>query len=148
MKRFHVHVHVEDLGRSIGFYTALFGTEPTVTKHDYAKWMLEDPRLNFAISSGTRKKGIGHLGFQVDRPDELAEIAARGRAAELAGVEEREANCCYARSNKNWFTDPQGVSWETFETLGDIETYGADRAEDATVVAGDQSACGTSGCCA
>ena len=148
MKRFHVHAHVEDLSQSIRFYSALFGVEPSVIKHDYAKWMLEDPRLNFAVSSGTRGKGIGHLGFQVDRPEELAGIAARGRAAELGGVEERQANCCYARSNKHWFTDPQGVVWETFETLGEIESFGVDRAGSTTATVAGESACGESGCCA
>jgi len=147
MKRFHVHVHVEDLSQSIRFYSALFGVEPSVIKHDYAKWMLEDPRLNFAVSSGTRDMGIGHLGFQVDRPEELAEISARGKAAELGGVEERQANCCYARSNKNWFTDPQGVVWETFETLGEIDSYGTSRAGSTTAAATGESACGESGCC-
>jgi len=148
MKRFHVHVHVDDLGQSIRFYSALFGAEPSVTQSDYAKWMLEDPRLNFAVSSGTHHKGIGHLGFQVDRPEELAEIAARGKAADLGGIEEREARCCYAKSNKNWFTDPQGVVWETFETIGKIESYGEDRAGSAKSAAAGESACGEAGCCA
>lgn len=143
MKRFHVHVHVDDLERSIRFYSALFGAEPAVTKPDYAKWMLDDPRLNFAVSTGTSTKGIGHLGLQVDGPDELAEIAARGQAAELGGVAERNARCCYANSDKHWFTDPQGVVWETFESYGTIGTYGEDReahTEQAT-------ACGGSSCC-
>jgi lactoylglutathione lyase len=105
--------------------------------------MLEDPRLNFAVSTGASASGIGHLGLQVERPEELEEIAARGRAAELGGVEEREARCCYAKSNKHWFTDPQGVVWETFESFGTIDTYGEDRAADTTQV----SACGNSGCC-
>jgi len=148
MKRFHVHVHVDDLRQSIRFYSALFGAEPSVTKSDYAKWMLEDPRLNFAMSSGTHHKGIGHLGFQVDRPEELAEIAARGKAAELGGVEEREARCCYAKSNKNWFTDPQGVVWETFESFGEIESYGEDRAGSTKSAVAGESACGEAGCCA
>lgn len=144
MKRFHVHVHVDDLGKSIRFYSTLFGVEPAVTKHDYAKWMLDDPQLNFAVSSGTSTRGIGHLGLQVEGPDELAEIAARGQAAELGGVEEREARCCYAKSNKHWFTDPQGVTWETFESFGAIDTYGEDRAPSAQ----ETSACGGSSCCA
>ncbi len=144
MKRFHVHVHVDDLSKSIHFYSTLFGAEPAVTKHDYAKWMLEDPRVNFAVSTGTHAKGVAHLGLQVDRPEELAEIAARGQAAELGGVEEREARCCYARSNKHWFTDPQGVVWETFESFGAIDTYGEDRATSTE----ESSACGGSSCCA
>ncbi len=144
MKRFHVHVHVEDLSNSIRFYATLFGAEPTVTKHDYAKWMLEDPRVNFAVSTGTHAKGVGHLGLQVDQPEELAEIAARGKAAELGGVEEREARCCYTKSNKHWFTDPQGVVWETFESFGAIDTYG----EDPAAGTEQASACGGSSCCA
>ncbi len=144
MKRFHVHVHVDDLSQSIRFYSTLFGTEPVVTKPDYAKWMLDDPRLNFAVSTGTMSRGIGHLGLQVDGPEELAEIAARGQAAELGGVEEREARCCYAKSNKHWFTDPQGVVWETFESFGTIDSYGEDRAARTE----ETSACGDSSCCA
>jgi lactoylglutathione lyase len=143
MKRFHVHVHVEDLQQSVRFYSALFDAEPAVTKPDYAKWMLEDPRLNFAISSGTARAGIGHLGLQVDSPEELAEIAARGRAAELGGVEESDARCCYAKSNKHWFTDPQGLVWETFESFGAIDVYGEDKALSSV----QESACGGTGCC-
>jgi hypothetical protein len=144
MKRFHVHVHVEDLEKSIRFYSTLFDAQPAVVKPDYVKWMLEDPRLNFALSSGGSTRGIGHLGLQVDRPEELAEIAARGRAAKLAGVEERDARCCYARSNKHWFTDPQGVVWETFESIGAIGSYGEDRDTQPE----QPSACGSSNCCA
>jgi hypothetical protein len=144
MKRFHVHVHVEDLEKSIRFYSTLFDAQPAVVKPDYAKWMLEDPRLNFALSSGRSTRGIGHLGLQVDRPEELAEIAARGRAAKLAGVEERDARCCYARSNKHWFTDPQGVVWETFESYGAIDTYGE---KDGVSQVEPESACGGSSCC-
>ena len=143
MKRFHVHVHVEDLEKTVRFYSALFGAEPAVLKSDYAKWMLEDPRLNFAVSCGASASGIAHLGLQVDRAEELAEIAERGRAAELGGAEEREARCCYAKSNKHWFTDPQGVVWETFESYGAIDTYG----EDAVASVEPMSACGGSSCC-
>jgi lactoylglutathione lyase len=144
MKRFHVHVHVDDLEKSIRFYSILFGAEPAVTKHDYAKWLLEDPRLNFAVSSGTSRSGIGHLGLQVERPEELVEIAARGRSAGLGGVEERDARCCYAKSNKHWFTDPQGVLWETFESFGTIDAH----EEDPVTQTEQVSACGGSGCCA
>lgn len=143
MKRFHVHVHVDDLDQSIRFYSTLFGVEPAVTRRDYAKWMLDDPRLNFALSTGASTSGIGHVGLQVDGPEELAEIAARGQAAELGGVAERDARCCYAKSNKHWFTDPQGVVWETFESLGAIDTYGEDRAAPIEAT----SACGGSSCC-
>lgn len=127
MKRFHVHVHVEDLTASIRFYSALFGTGPVVTKPDYAKWMLEDPRLNFALSTSGSLRGVGHLGLQVDAPEELEEIAARGRAAELGGVAQPQARCCYARADKHWFTDPQGVRWETFETFEALAEFGDNR---------------------
>jgi catechol 2,3-dioxygenase-like lactoylglutathione lyase family enzyme len=143
MKRFHVHVHVVDLEKTVRFYSALFGAEPAVLKPDYAKWMLEDPRLNFAVSRGASASGIGHLGLQVDRAEELVEIAARGQAAELGGAEELEARCCYAQSNKHWFTDPQGVVWETFESYGAIDTYG----EDGSAHVEPMSACGGSSCC-
>ena len=146
MKRFHVHIHVDDLDKSIRFYATLFGAQPQVIKRDYAKWMLEDPRLNFALSSGVAGRGIGHLGLQVDRPEELAEIAARGEAAGLDGVEERAARCCYAKSNKHWFTDPQGIAWETFESFGTLEDYGEDRAPVAQPA--EKSACDGSSCCA
>ena len=117
MKRFHVHVHVGDLTQSVEFYSTLFGEKPTITRPGYAKWMLEDPRLNFAISTAKAERGLSHLGIQVDTPEELAQIAARGTRARLTSRAEQEANCCYAISNKNWFADPQGVVWETFETL-------------------------------
>jgi lactoylglutathione lyase len=143
MKRFHVHVHVDDIEKSVRFYSTLFDAQPAVVKPDYAKWMLEDPRLNFAISSGVSNRGIGHLGFQFDTPEELAEIATRGRAAGLGGVEEREARCCYAKSNKHWFTDPQGVVWETFESYGTIDEYGEDRETDVE----ETTACSASSCC-
>jgi hypothetical protein len=143
MKHFHVHVHVDDLEESIRFYSTLFDARPAIVKRDYAKWMLEDPRLNFAISTGASHSGIGHLGLQVDKPEELVEIAARGEAARLGGIEERAARCCYAKSDKHWFTDPQGVVWETFESLGTIGEYGEDR--EAQV---ENSACSGSSCCA
>ncbi|HSC06731.1 MAG TPA: ArsI/CadI family heavy metal resistance metalloenzyme [Steroidobacteraceae bacterium] len=143
MKRFHVHVHVDDLEKNIRFYSTLFDARPAIVKPDYAKWMLEDPRLNFAISTGSSHAGIGHLGLQVDGPQELAEIEARGDAAELGGVAERAAHCCYAKSNKHWFTDPQGIAWETFESFGMIDEYGADREAEV-----ENSACSGSSCCA
>ena len=123
MKRFHVHMHVEDLAKSIGFYTQLFSAEPTRTEADYAKWMLEDPRVNFAISTRGSKPGLDHLGFQVDEADELAELKARARSADLALLDEGSTTCCYARSEKHWVTDPQGIAWEHFHTLGDIPVF-------------------------
>ena len=142
MKRFHVHVHVDDLEKNIRFYSTLFDARPAIVKPDYAKWMLEDPRLNFAISTGSSHAGIGHLGLQVNTAEELAEIEARGEAAELGGVAERAAHCCYAKSNKHWFTDPQGIAWETFESFGTIDEYGAYREPEV-----ENSACGGSSCC-
>lgn len=125
MKRMHVHVGVGDLDRSITFYSELFGARPTVTKPDYAKWMLEDPRVNFAISSGHQpKQGIAHLGLQVDDAEELAQVSARLQAAERPVLEERSTSCCYARSDKSWIADPDGVVWETFHTVGEATVYG------------------------
>ena len=126
MKRLHVHVNVEDLAESIGFYSTLFAAEPTVRKDDYAKWMLDDPSVNFAISDRRDKAGINHLGIQVDDDEELSELSERLSAAGRAVVEQKDAECCYARGNKAWVTDPQGVAWESFATTGEIEIFGAD----------------------
>ncbi len=126
MKRLHVHVNVEDLAESIGFYSTLFAAEPTVLKDDYAKWMLDDPRVNFAISDRKDKTGINHLGIQVDDDEELAELSERLASAGREVVEQKDAHCCYARGNKAWVTDPQGVAWESFATSGSIEIFGAD----------------------
>jgi catechol 2,3-dioxygenase-like lactoylglutathione lyase family enzyme len=124
MKRLHVHVGVTDLEKSISFYSELFAAAPTVRKDDYAKWMLEDPRVNFAISYRPDKGGVRHLGIQVENGDELAEIYARLRAADAPVLEEGATTCCYARSEKSWINDPQGVAWETFLTFGESTTYG------------------------
>lgn len=124
MKRLHVHVGVSDLDRSIRFYSTLFGAEPTVTKPDYAKWMLEDPRVNFAISAGPAQKGIEHLGIQVESGDELKEVYGRLKAADRPVLEEGATTCCYAKSEKSWIADPQGVVWETFLTNGEATVYG------------------------
>ena len=126
MKRFHVHVRVEDLESSRRFYSTLFGTEPTVVKPDYAKWMLDDPRVNFAITSGSTSPGLDHLGLQVESDEDLATIAARlGDAGESVAKQEN-ASCCYARGNKGWVSDPSGISWETFHTFGESTVYGSD----------------------
>lgn len=125
MKRLHVHVGVDDLSRSKTFYSALFGTEPTVVKPDYAKWMLDDPRVNFAISSeGHAAHGIEHLGIQVEDSDELAEVYGRLKTADRPVLEEGTTTCCYAKSEKSWITDPDGVVWETFLTNGGSTVYG------------------------
>ena len=134
MNRFHVHLNVADVPASIQFYNELFGAEPTVTKHDYAKWMLEDPRINFAISNTGRAPGIDHLGLQVDSDDELAALGQRLDAAGGTVVPEDAAICCYAKSDKLWTEDPQGTKWETFHTKGDATSY-----------YGGESACATSG---
>ena len=126
MKRFHVHVAVPDLGAGIRFYTTLFGAEPTVRKDDYAKWMLDEPRINFAISRRAGPTGVNHLGFQVDSDEELEALHANLEAADRAVVAERDAHCCYARSDKYWVTDPAGIAWESFHSLGSIPMFGAD----------------------
>jgi catechol 2,3-dioxygenase-like lactoylglutathione lyase family enzyme len=127
MKRFHVHVRVEDLEASVKFYGVLFGAEPSVRKADYAKWMLDEPKINFAISAGSAVSAIDHLGFEVEADSELEAIAARLRAAGAAVEEQRNAACCYARGNKGWVEDPSGILWETFHTLGESTVYGNDR---------------------
>lgn len=124
MKRFHVHVAVPDLGSSIRFYSTLFGAEPSVTKDDYAKWMLEDPRVNFAISQRGATLGVNHLGFQVDSGEELEALHGQLEAADRGVVAEVGANCCYAKSDKYWVTDPAGIAWESFHSLGSIPLFG------------------------
>jgi catechol 2,3-dioxygenase-like lactoylglutathione lyase family enzyme len=126
MKRFHVHVSVSDLDKSIRFYSRLFGAEPSRIEADYAKWMLDDPRINFAISTRHQPLGVNHLGFQVDSRDELGDMQAQLLAADAQMVQEKDQACCYARSDKYWVTDPTGIAWETFHTLGIIAVYGAD----------------------
>ena len=124
MKRLHVHVGVDDLDRSIRFYSTLFAAEPVMVKADYAKWMLDDPRVNFAISAGKHPtKGIQHLGVQAESADELSEVYGRLKAAERPVLEEGRTTCCYARSEKSWITDPDGVVWEAFYTDGEATTY-------------------------
>ena len=131
MKRLHVHVGVNDLDQSIRFYSTLFGSEPTVTKPDYAKWMLDDPRVNFAISAGNHaRKGIEHLGIQVESDDELGEVYGRLKSADRPVLEEGQTTCCYAKSEKSWITDPDGVVWEAFFTNGEATVYGDSPALD------------------
>ena len=134
MKRFHVHVAVDDLEANIRFYSSVFGTQPTVRKPDYAKWMMEDPRINFAISQRGAKPGVDHLGFQVDSDEELSALREQVANAEIAALDQPDATCCYARSDKYWITDPQGIAWETYHTLGEAEIYGAatKRSEEAS----------------
>jgi hypothetical protein len=128
MKRLHLHVSVKDLHTSIRFYRRLFVAEPTVTKPDYAKWMIEDPRVNFAISTDRQPVGINHLGFQVDTDEELRGMRAQLDSADAQMIEATEEPCCYAKSDKYWVTDPTGIAGETFHTLGSIPVYGKDTA--------------------
>jgi len=123
MKRFHVHVHVDDLAKSIAFYSKLFAAEPARVEPDYAKWMLDDPAVNFAISARGGALGIDHLGIQTDDPAELAAMKSRAEAADMALLDEGQTTCCYARSEKHWVTDPQGIAWEHFHTLADIPVF-------------------------
>jgi catechol 2,3-dioxygenase-like lactoylglutathione lyase family enzyme len=124
MTRLHVHVAVNDLDQSIRFYSAMFGAEPTVLKDDYAKWMVDEPRVNFAISSGADQVGIRHLGVQADSLDELGEVYGRMKAADRPVLEEGRTTCCYAKSEKSWIADPDGVVWEAFFTNGEATVYG------------------------
>lgn len=136
MKRLHVHLAVDDLDANIRFYSALFGIEPVIRKHDYAKWLVEDPRVNFAISSGGKKIGLDHVGIQAEDDSELTEIHQRFADTQSQVTAQSGAECCYARSDKYWTVDPQGTPWEAFHTLGDIRKFGRDRdrgkTEDAT----------------
>jgi catechol-2,3-dioxygenase len=133
MKRLHVHVSVDDVAASIRFYNTLFAAEPTVTKSDYAKWMLEDPRVNFAISKRGGASGIRHLGIQVEDRAELADVFSRLKRAEAPVLEEGATTCCYARSEKSWIEDPQGIQWETFLTTGESTVYGNDPVMEARI---------------
>jgi len=132
MKRLHVHVSVENLAESIRFYSALFARGPTVTKDDYAKWMLDDPRINFAISRRGHKVGLDHLGVQVESEAELTEMHTRLANAELPMEAQIGANCCYAKSDKYWTVDPQGIAWEAYHTLDSIPAFGESRPEENT----------------
>ena len=148
MKRFHVHVAVPDLQASIRFYSTLFGAEPSVVKDDYAKWMLEDPRVNFAISHRGGAAGINHLGFQVDEAPELEAIHARLQAADAGVLAEKNVACCYARSDKYWVTDPAGVAWESFQSLGTVPFFGEAEQVEPAVPASQVEQAGKGACCA
>jgi catechol-2,3-dioxygenase len=142
MKRFHVHLAVGDLAGSMRFYSALFGAAPTVVKEDYARWMLDDPRVNFAISARGGAPGVQHLGIQAEDEAELAEVFGRLAEAGRPVLEEANATCCYARSEKGWISDPQGVAWETFWTHGESTVYGTGSAIGRLAEATE------AGCCA
>ena len=142
MKRMHVHVAVQDLQHSIGFYSALFAAQPSVIKSDYAKWMLDDPRVNFAISARGRQAGLDHLGIQVQDKDELNEVYARLHKAGSDVIEQGQTTCCYAKSEKSWIEDPSGISWETFLTTGETTNYGDGGGEREARIAHTQTCCG------
>ena len=150
MKRFHVHVAVGNLEQSTRFYSAMFGMPPSVQKNDYAKWMLDDPRVNFAISERADSTGVNHLGFQAETEHELEEIHTRLQSADTAVTAEKGANCCYAKSDKYWVQDPSGIAWESFRSLDTIPFYGAQSHQGAAgaeeVNANTGSGCATS-CC-
>ncbi|HSD37530.1 MAG TPA: ArsI/CadI family heavy metal resistance metalloenzyme [Rhodocyclaceae bacterium] len=139
MKRLHIHVAVADLAESIDFYSALFAAEPSVSKPDYAKWMLDDPRMNFAISQRGATPGLDHLGIQVESADELAEMQARLDRLDTPQLAQIGTSCCYARSDKHWVTDPQGIAWESFHSLESVPMFGSEPAPETAK---------TSACCA
>jgi hypothetical protein len=142
MKRLHVHMAVENLPQSIGFYSALFAAQPAVVKTDYAKWMLDDPRVNFAISTRGRQPGLDHLGIQVESEGELHEVYSRLREAGGNILEQGQTACCYAKSEKSWIDDPSGIAWETFLTTGESTSYGDGSGEREPRVAYEkQGAC-------
>jgi catechol 2,3-dioxygenase-like lactoylglutathione lyase family enzyme len=143
MKRLHVHISVQDVPTSINFYRELFDAEPVVTKDDYAKWMLDDPRVNFAISQRSRPAGVDHLGIQVEDRDELAEVYERLKRAQGPVIEQGKTTCCYANSEKSWIADPQGVEWETFLTTSESTVYGTD-----VITPTETKACCAPTCCA
>ncbi|MFO1104973.1 MAG: ArsI/CadI family heavy metal resistance metalloenzyme [Amaricoccus sp.] len=146
MKRLHLHVSVDDLGRSIRFYSTLFGAAPDLVKDDYAKWMLEDPRVNFAISNRSAAIGLDHLGIQVESAEELAELAGRLKAAGEATRDRPASTCCYHRSDKAWVSDPSGLNWETFHTFGESRVYGEDTVPAAACCAPAEEP-GAAACC-
>jgi hypothetical protein len=142
MKRFHVHVAVHDLQQSIRFYSALFAAEPAVKKDDYAKWMLDDPRINFAISTRCSKAGVDHLGLQAENSAELEDLGTRLAQADVAVTAQKGVSCCYAKSDKYWTIDPQGIAWESFHSLDTVPTYGQDtRAAAVEVKSAVKAAC-------
>jgi hypothetical protein len=142
MKRMHVHVSVDNIDHAVGFYSALFAANPSVVKSDYAKWMLDDPRVNFAISSRGNNPGLDHLGIQVESDGELRDVAARLREAGQNIVEQGKTTCCYSKSEKSWVDDPAGISWETFRTTGESTNYGTSFERGARI-AHAQACCGS-----
>jgi catechol 2,3-dioxygenase-like lactoylglutathione lyase family enzyme len=148
MKRFHVHISVEDLEANVRFYSTIFGMPPTVLKSDYAKWMVDDPRINFAISNRGLRAGIDHLGVQVESEAELTALREKVSKAQIGAFDQPNADCCYARSDKYWTTDPQGVAWETFHTLDSIPVYGDAERTEPTGGCGSTQPSKSNACCA
>ena len=141
MKRLHVHVAVHDIQQSVRFYSALFAAQPSVTKDDYAKWMLDDPRVNFAISKRGAKTGLDHLGIQAENETELEAIGSQLAQADVSTLEQKGASCCYAKSDKYWTMDPQGIAWESFHTLGTVPVYGEDGRSKSVAVEKKAACC-------
>ena len=133
MKRMHIHVGVESLDQSIKFYSALFGEQPVKAKTDYAKWMLDDPRINFAISTRSGTAGVDHLGLQVDQEGELQELRERLKSADISVFDQGETVCCYARSDKSWVEDPSGIAWEAYKTMEDVQLFSASASPEEKV---------------
>ena len=149
MKRFHVHVHVDDLARNVAFYSAMFGTQPARVEADYAKWMLDEPAVNFAISTrGHGRLGVDHLGIQVDNEDDLSAMKAQAQAADMTLIDQGTTSCCYARSDKHWIVDPQGLPWEHFRTLGHIPVFREGEPALAETTQPPEVAASSSACCA
>ncbi|QPJ65389.1 MAG: glyoxalase/bleomycin resistance/dioxygenase family protein [Candidatus Nitrohelix vancouverensis] len=149
MKRMHIHVSVDNLKQSMNFYSALFGTQPSKQKDDYAKWMLNDPQVNFAISARGAKAGIDHLGIQVDEASELEQLREQLKHADMQTFSTGETVCCYAKSDKTWVEDPSGIAWESYQTMEDAELFsgGAVSAQDSACCVGDSMEAEQSGCC-
>lgn len=147
MKRLHLHIAVDDLDRSIGFYSTLFGAQPSVVKDDYAKWMLEDPKVNLAISRRGWAAGIDHVGIQTDTAGELSDLAVRLKSAGETTFDQEATTCCYAKSDKSWVVDPSGVRWETFHTIGEATTYGESEPEALLAANGASAPAPQAACC-
>lgn len=147
MKRLHIHVGVDNLDESIRFYNALFGAEPTKTKEDYAKWMLDDPKVNFAISTRAGTKGVDHLGIQVDDEAEMTELRQRFEKADMSTFDDGEAVCCYARSDKAWLKDPAGIAWETYRTMEDVNIFSGKKADSTCCVPAEKETTTKTSCC-
>jgi catechol 2,3-dioxygenase-like lactoylglutathione lyase family enzyme len=148
MKRLHIHVGVENLDESVKFYNALFGAEPSKVKPDYAKWMLEDPHVNFAISTRAGKSGVDHLGIQVDSAEELDALRGQIADAEIAALDEGETTCCYAKSDKSWVTDPAGIAWEAYHTMEDAQMFSGKMQEEKSACCVPESKPEKTACCA